>query len=81
MSVFGLQGCRVRQIEAAGRNPDATGPEATIGQHDMTPVYKGAFNRKIHEVPCAYDPELALNESFDFGKHHPCMRVMECSFR
>ena len=26
----------------------------------------------IHEVPCAYDPELALDESFDFGKHHPC---------
>ena len=37
------------------------------------PVYKGAFNRAIHEVPCAYDPEVTLDESFDFGKHHPCV--------
>ena len=37
------------------------------------PVYKGAFERQRHEVLCSYDPALPLDESIDFGKHHPCV--------
>ncbi len=37
------------------------------------PVYKGAFIRQRHEVACAYDPALPLDEAIDFGKHHPCV--------
>ena len=38
-----------------------------------TPVYQGAFERQRHEVDCPFDPELPLDESIDFGKHHPCV--------
>lgn len=37
------------------------------------PVYKGAFERQRHEVMYPYDPQLTLDESIDFGKHHPCV--------
>lgn len=36
------------------------------------PVYKGAFQRQIHEVLIQYDPRLMLEMALDFGKHHPC---------
>ena len=37
------------------------------------PVYKGAFQREIHEVPLTFDPRLPLEMALDFGKHHPCV--------
>jgi len=37
------------------------------------PVYGGAFRRSLHVRPVAYRPEAVLLESFDFGKHHPCV--------
>lgn len=37
------------------------------------PVYKGAFIRAIHERRIDFSRELALEESIDFGKHHPCV--------
>ena len=36
------------------------------------PVYAGAFNRRLHERPIAFNPKLPLEEAIDFGKHHPC---------
>jgi hypothetical protein len=36
------------------------------------PVYKGMFNRALHERPLAWNPALPLYEAYDFGKHHPC---------
>lgn len=36
------------------------------------PVYKGAFQRSVHEIAVAYDPQLPLEMALDFGKHHPC---------
>ena len=36
------------------------------------PVYKGAFQRGLHEIPVRYDPGLMLEMALDFGKHHPC---------
>ncbi len=38
------------------------------------PVYKGYFNRGLHErdeVPL--NPDVALLEAWDFGHHHPCV--------
>jgi len=36
------------------------------------PVYAGAFNRRVHERPLSFNPQLPLEEGIDFGKHHPC---------
>jgi terminase large subunit-like protein len=36
------------------------------------PVYAGAFNRDLHVGPCVYNPQIPLEESIDFWKHHPC---------
>jgi len=36
------------------------------------PVYGGAFNRRLHVRPLAFNPALPLEEAIDFGKHHPC---------
>jgi len=36
------------------------------------PVYAGAFNRRLHVRPLAFNPALPLEEAIDFGKHHPC---------
>src|SRR5262252_2717237 len=36
------------------------------------PVYKGAFDRGLHEVPLEYDPRIPLEMGLDFGKHNPC---------
>jgi len=36
------------------------------------PCYKDAFDRKKHERPIEFNPELPLCEGYDFGKHHPC---------
>lgn len=36
------------------------------------PVYGGAFNRQLHWRAIAVNPELTIEEAFDFGKHHPC---------
>lgn len=47
-----------------------------LGQRGMNvtgdPVYKGAFQRELHEVTLTYDRKLALEVALDFGKHHPC---------
>ena len=43
------------------------------------PVYKGAFNRAIHEGKAEYDPRLPLDMSLDFGKHHPCVVFRQTS--
>ena len=43
------------------------------------PVYKGAFIRKVHEIPVAYDPRLPLEMALDFGKHHPCVVFRQVS--
>lgn len=43
------------------------------------PVYKGAFMRSVHEVPCAFNRELALEMALDFGKHHPCVVFRQVS--
>src|SRR5262249_35845383 len=37
------------------------------------PVYKGAFNRALHERTAPFNPAVALEEAIDFGKHHPCV--------
>ena len=37
------------------------------------PVYGGAFDRSLHVKPYQFNPELALEEGLDFGKHHPCI--------
>lgn len=36
-------------------------------------VYKGYFNRAIHERMVLMNPELPLIQSLDFGHHHPCL--------
>ena len=36
------------------------------------PVYGGAFNRRLHVRPIAFNKDLPLEEAIDFGKHHPC---------
>jgi hypothetical protein len=36
------------------------------------PVYAGAFDRRLHERPLAFNPALPLEEAIDFGQHHPC---------
>lgn len=36
------------------------------------PVYQGAFSRRLHVRPLAYEPSRVLLEALDFGKHHPC---------
>jgi len=36
------------------------------------PVYGGAFDRRLHERPLTYNPQLPLQEALDFGQHHPC---------
>ena len=36
------------------------------------PVYKGAFQRALHEVPVSFSTQLRLEVGLDFGKHHPC---------
>jgi len=43
------------------------------------PVYKGAFQREIHEAPVAYDRNLVLEMALDFGKHHPCALFRQVS--
>jgi hypothetical protein len=43
------------------------------------PVYKGAFQRNVHEVPLTYDPRLPLEMALDFGKHHPCVVFRQVS--
>lgn len=37
------------------------------------PVYGGMFKRGVHVRPLQYDPHSILYESYDFGKHHPCV--------
>lgn len=36
------------------------------------PVYGGAFDRKLHFRPLAFNSQMPLEVGFDFGKHHPC---------
>jgi hypothetical protein len=43
------------------------------------PVYKGAFQRSVHEQLVAYDPRLELQMALDFGKHHPCVVFRQVS--
>lgn len=43
------------------------------------PVYKGAFDRTVHEVLVSYDPNLPLEMALDFGKHHPCALFRQVS--
>ena len=43
------------------------------------PVYKGAFQRHLHEVEVAYDSALTLEMALDFGKHHPCVIFRQVS--
>lgn len=48
-----------------------------LGQRGMNvtgePVYGGVFVRSLHEQAAGFDPNLALDEGIDFGKHHPCV--------
>lgn len=37
------------------------------------PVYGGIFDRRLHVRPTVCNPRVALIESIDFGKHHPCV--------
>ena len=37
-----------------------------------TPVYKGYYNRAMHEKDVEYEPEVPLLMGWDFGAHHPC---------
>ncbi len=43
------------------------------------PVYKGAFQRELHEKPVSYDKLLPLEMALDFGKHHPCVIFRQVS--
>lgn len=36
------------------------------------PVYRGAFQRQLHEGRAEFDRSLPLEMALDFGKHHPC---------
>lgn len=51
------------------RGPNVTG----------TPVYEGAFLRDVHVHPVRFDPNSALLEAFDAGKHHPTWLVAQRS--
>jgi hypothetical protein len=50
---------------------------AVLGLRGMNvigePVYKGAFNRQLHEQPTTFNSHVPLEEAIDFGKHHPCV--------
>lgn len=37
------------------------------------PVYKGAFQRRLHVARDLYEPRSVLLEAIDFGKKHPCI--------
>ena len=37
------------------------------------PVYKGAFQRRLHTAGGLYNPRQVLLEAIDFGKKHPCL--------
>lgn len=54
-----------------------------LGQRGMNvigePVYKGAFQRRLHEGKADYDPLLPLEMAIDFGKHHPCVVFRQVS--
>lgn len=43
------------------------------------PVYKGAFDRTIHETTATYTSGLRLEVALDFGKHHPCVIFRQVS--
>lgn len=47
------------------RGPNVTG----------TPIYSGAFSRRLHVTSVAYDPSRPLLEAYDSGKHHPAWLV------
>lgn len=51
------------------RGPNITG----------TPVYEHAFDRALHVTALRYDPDSALLEAFDAGKHHPTWLVAQRS--
>lgn len=51
------------------RGPNITG----------TPVYEHAFQRETHVSAITYDPNSALLEAFDAGKHHPTWLVAQRS--
>jgi hypothetical protein len=57
--ILGQRGARIEGDPVYGTPSDAS-------RH-------GAFVRKRHEGPCAYDPRLRLEIGLDFGKHHPCI--------
>lgn len=43
------------------------------------PVYKAAFDRRVHEGVVEFDPRLELQMALDFGKHHPCVLFRQVS--
>jgi Phage terminase large subunit len=71
-----LDGETIRNLEAT--YPEGHPKRVTLieGRRGMNvtgdPVYAGAFNRRLHERPIAFNPQLPLEEAIDFGKHHPC---------
>lgn len=67
----------IRDLEMAYPAAHAKHRSVILGQRGVNvtgvPVYKGAFDRRLHVGSIVYDPRRPLLEAIDFGKHHPCI--------